>query len=326
MKPELRQLQRYLHDVLDVQVSITEWDRAKQLPPFLRERYAFSGMKLLGTNCLLLLDDNRTEQSPAVIRKHLDLLRDKHAGEVIYVRPQVSAYNRKRLIEQKVPFIVPGNQLYLPMLAMDLREHFRKVKSESAPFKPATQALLLYLLLYEQHADVIPLEMAKQLGYTPMTMTRAFDELEDAKLGSITAQGRERRLRRADARADIWATAQPFLRSPVTQRLFVPKNTPVAGIRAGLTALSHYSMLAPPVYVSRALSREQWKELNGPGKLTVLPYAEPGAVEIQVWRYSPNLLAKKEFADPLSIYLSLKHDEDERTQGAMQEMIKTLGW
>ncbi len=29
-------------------------------------------------------------------------------------------------IAQKVPFIVPGNQLYLPDLGLDLREYFRQ--------------------------------------------------------------------------------------------------------------------------------------------------------------------------------------------------------
>ena len=38
----------------------------------------------------------------------------------------MASYERKRLIEQKVPSIVPGNQLYLPDLGLDLREYFRR--------------------------------------------------------------------------------------------------------------------------------------------------------------------------------------------------------
>jgi hypothetical protein len=36
---------------------------------------------------------------------------------------------RKRLVREGVPFIVPGAQMFLPMLMVDLRERFSKAKS-----------------------------------------------------------------------------------------------------------------------------------------------------------------------------------------------------
>jgi len=88
------------------------------LPPVLRERYKFAQAELLGLRALLIIDSNPEEQPPATVRKHMDMLQARQQADLIYVRAQVTAYNRKRLIEQKVPFIVPGNQMYLPMLAM----------------------------------------------------------------------------------------------------------------------------------------------------------------------------------------------------------------
>ena len=67
---------------------------------------------------------------PATIRKHQTLVRTKWAAAIIYVRSRVSAYHRKRLVEQKVPFVVPGNRECICMLGTDLREHFRKMRSE----------------------------------------------------------------------------------------------------------------------------------------------------------------------------------------------------
>ena len=67
---------------------------------------------------------------------------------VVYVTTTLASYERKRLVQQKVPFIVPGNQLYLPELAIDLREYFRR---RSVPptngFSPSTQAMLITALL-----------------------------------------------------------------------------------------------------------------------------------------------------------------------------------
>ncbi|MCK7468892.1 MAG: hypothetical protein MZU91_12730 [Desulfosudis oleivorans] len=56
----------------------------------------------------------------------LDKLRQLAGMPVVYVTRTLASYERKRLIEQKVPFLVPGNQLYLPDLGIDLREYFRK--------------------------------------------------------------------------------------------------------------------------------------------------------------------------------------------------------
>ena len=121
VQTELHQLERYLHAALGVAVTTTPWRQRDRLPHFIKEIYGFAETKLLGIPFLLAVDTNPAEQSPATLRKHMDLLRTKQNADVIYVRANVTAYNRQRLIEHKVPFIVPGNQMYLPMLAIDLR-------------------------------------------------------------------------------------------------------------------------------------------------------------------------------------------------------------
>jgi hypothetical protein len=121
----------------------------------------------------------------------MDQVQPKWEGELIYVREQVASHQRKRLIEQRIPFIVPGNQLYLPMLGIDLREHFRKQRQRPLKFKPATQALVLHLLLHHDDTPRTPVELAERLGYTKMTMSRALDELEAEQLCEVTREGRE---------------------------------------------------------------------------------------------------------------------------------------
>ena len=326
MKAELHQLERYLHDALGIRVAAAPWPGADRLPHFLKELYTFARTTLLGMPCLLIVDAKPAEASPAAVRKHLDLVRAKQDAEVIYVRPQVTAYNRKRLMEHKVPFIVPGNQMYLPMLAIDLREHFRRLRSEPLSFSPATQAVVLHALLHGATDELIPLDMARRLGYSAMTMSRAFDELEAANLGLATVRGRERCLRLAATRQETWAKAQPFLRNPVNKRLFIQRGAPLTGLSAGLTALAHYSMLAPPAYPALAVSREQWKEFRQGHKAAEVPTADVDGQEIQVWSYPPSLFAQGDFVDPLSLYLSLKEDLDDRMQASLEEMMRNLGW
>ena len=209
MQPVLHELESYLHDALGVSVKTTPRSGVGQLPPVLRERYRFAKAELLGVRALLVIDANPEEQSPTTVRKHLDMLQSKEQADLIYVRAQVTAYNRKRLIEQKVPFIVPGNQMYLPMLAIDLREHFRRIREEAPTFSPSTQVVVLHAMLRDAGQVLIPSEMAPLLGYSAMTMTRAFDELEAAKLAEVTVRGRERCLRFIADRREIWEKLSP---------------------------------------------------------------------------------------------------------------------
>ena len=327
MQTVLHELERYLHDALGVSVKTTPWSGVGQLPPVLRERYRFAKAELLGLRALLVIDANPEEQSPATVRKHLDMLQSKQPAELIYVRAQVTAYNRKRLIEQKVPFIVPGNQMYLPMLAIDLREHFRRIREEAPTFSPSTQVVVLHAMLRDAGQVLIPSEMAPLLGYSAMTMTRAFDELETAKLAEVTVRGRERCLRFIGDRREIWEKAQPFLRNPVSKRLFIRRiNGAEGATHAGLTALAHYSMLAPPAYTTYALSREEWKTLRQQHKIIEVPVQDPDVSEIEVWWYSPARFAEHGMVDRLSLYLSLKADHDERTETALEEMMEKIEW
>ena len=328
MSGELSQLKRYLHETVGAEVSPAPWDECARLPFFLRNLYTFFEVQLLEASCLLMLDRNEQEQSPATVRKHMDQVQTKWDGEVVYVRARVTAYNRKRLIEHKLPFVVPGNQMYLPMLGIDLREHFKKLRTETHKFSPSTQALVIHVLLHGTTKGIFtPAEMAGCLGYSAMTMTRAFDELESADLGEIFLKGRERCVRFAESAKDTWAKAQPFLRSPVKKRLHIkPLNADLPGPCAGLTALADYTMLAEPANPVIALSGEDWKSLKQRHRVNEFPSPEPGALEIEVWSYAPSLFAKGKVVDRLSLYLSLKESQDERVEAALEEMMKGLQW
>lgn len=328
MNPTLTNLAPYLRHTLGIEVMPTPWPYADQLPFHLRDTYSFHEVQLLGVSCLLMQDHGDVGQSPASIRKHLDLVGASWSGELVYVRERVTAYNRKRLIEHKVPFVIPGNQMYLPLLGIDFREHFRTERLAPDQFSPSTQALIINLLLRgTRTATFSPSEMAEHLGYSAMTMTRAFNELESSGLGEVIQKGRERILRFHEPDNHTWQKAQPFLRSPIRKRIFIdPPDIHPPGIHAGLTALANYSMLSAPVGPVVAIGARDWAAVKQRLQAREIPFGEPGAWEIQVWSYDPALCADDNTVDRLSLYLSLKDDRDERTEGALEEMMKSLAW
>ena len=277
---------------------------------------------------LLVATKDKVEQTPVTIQKHMLQVRKKWEGEVIYVQQKVTAYNRKRLIQHKIPFVVPLNQMYLPFLGIDLREHFKNIRESEASFSPSTQVVVLYFLSENGQLRLTPKTLANELGYSIMTMTRAFDELDGAGLGTIAMEGRERVLRFNLDKKQVWETALERLRSPVKRKLWVKThtNTPL-GMKAGLSALAHYSNLAEPANPVLALEGKQWKKVNTTdGGVMNLDIAEPNASELEVWSYSPKLFANKGVVDCFSLFLSMREDNDERVQSALEGMMEQVEW
>jgi len=286
VQDELQQLERYVDQMLGAKVALRPWRDSARLAPFLRQLYGFWQTQILGTPCLLMMDQGKQEQAAAVVRKHIAQVQAKWPAEVVYVPSHLTPYNRRRLLEQKVPFIVPGNQMYLPMAGVDFRERFRRQIEAPAKFSPATQATVIHWLLRGTDEPMKPAQTAQRLGYSAMTTTRAFNELEAAELGEVARRGKERRLRFVGAKPDVWAKAQPFLRSPVTKRICIRQPHPAPeGIQAGLAALAHYSMLAPPEHPVMAVYGQDWKALPLWHNKTPIPSQDPEALEIEVWCY-----------------------------------------
>ena len=331
MPVSISQLKEYVHDTLGITLALQPWDSSQRLPFFLLERYSYYCTRLYGLNLLLMTDKGTEGQSPAMIRKHMEAVHEKSGYEVVYVHHLVSAYNRKRLIEQGVPFIIPGNQMYCPMLAIDLREHFRQKRQNVRKFSPATQAMLLnwfYSHHFAEERRTTPTEMARTLGYSKMTMSRAFKEV-DAVLASTGVNTQNSMgINHAIQDQDLWLRLQPLFRSPVKQRRYLLEDqfniTP--RWRAGLTALANYTMLAEPTRAIYAISPEEWKLLKQKKGLMLLDSTDPQAVEVEVWSYAPSLFGRNHTVDPLSLLLSLQGSSDERIESALEELKGCMPW
>lgn len=325
MKKEKNLLEHYLSDILGIQVTIHRWKEQNKLPFFLTDTYDFNETLLLGHPCLLMGAKKDTEVTPAELRKHQELVQKQWNGLCIYVPNIISAYNRKRLIAHQTPFIVPGNQLYLPDLGMDLREHYQKQRSHTIQhFSPATQVVVINALIYGIHAHFTPSELAKGLNYSLMTMSRAFDELETAHIGEIKRKGKERWWQFNGSKRDLWDQAKPFMKTPIKKKTWVIHNK--IPILAGLSALAQYSMLSAPKCLTCAISVEQWKVLKQNGVKECLSYDD--SIDLEIWYYNPNLFLsnKSPVVDPFSLYLSLSSIVDERIEAALSEMMEKIPW
>ncbi len=323
-------VQEYLHGTLGIAPKVRAWAGADRLPYFLQDEFEIRELKLWDRPILLAIDRRANRPALANLRSQLDKLRGLTGHPVVYVTGALASYERKRLIEQKVPFIVPGNQLYLPDLGIDLREYFRqRPPVRDRALSPATQAMLITILLRKPwRADWQPGEVVTEMGYTAMTLSRAVKELTAAGIGTLRTEGRARWLHMERTAADTWAHAKPLLRSPVRRRIWahaIPKLKPPHVRLAGLSALARYSMLGEPQWPIHAVSPAQWKAATETG-IETLSEQLPGACEWQLWRYNPALVPDSETVDPLSLTLSLQDESDERVQLALEELKERFPW
>lgn len=325
-------VQRYIHEVLGVAVQEPRaWTRESELPYFLRDAFQFAEFDLMGHTVLLAIDRKNDKPLLGEIRVQLDKIRALAGQPVIYVTGALASYERRRLIEQKIPFVFPGNQLYLPDLGIDLREYFRqRSPTGDAALSPSAQAMLITALLRRPwHTEWQPSMVASELGYTPMTLSRVIKELAAAGIGTPHTVGRSRWLRMERPPQQTWELAKPLLRSPVKRSVWVnhrePSTVGQSQLLAGLSALANHSMLAAPQWPTYALSPAQWKVATQAG-VEVLPEPVTGACEWQLWSYSPALLPGSPTVDPLSLTLSLQDNPDERIQLALDELKEQLPW
>lgn len=328
MLPLLTTVRQYLHEILGISTpEVRPWVRTDELPYFLREAFEFCELELLGLHIVLAMPGAEQRQSLSEVRVWLDKVRTIAGQPVVYVTDALASYERRRLIEQKVPFIVPGNQLYLPDLGLDLREYFRqRAPAAEAVLSPSAQAMLIIALLQQPwEAEWQPSKVGDALGYTPMTQSRVVKELTAAGLATAYTVGRSRWLRMEYPPQQIWERAKPVLRTPVKRTVWVDTDYPIASRLAGLSALAHYSMLAEPRWQVYAIGTSDWKAAVNAG-VRELPEPIAGAREWQLWSYSPALLPGAATVDPLSLMLSLQDNSDDRVQIALDELKELLPW
>lgn len=327
MKNIANRCKKYLLDTLGIDASLSKMSNIGSLPFFLQDTYQFYTLSLLQEVFIIIIPKNEGEPTPGTIQKHINMVGKTLNVKAVFLNTTISSFNRKRLIKHKVPFIIPENQMYLPDLAIDLREYFSKKKSKVVVFRPSTQAAVLYALTHKLTGAVTPKILAKNLRYSKMTMSRSIGEIEMTDIADVATVGRERWVRFEGNKHNLWKKSLPYLKTPVKESVwlkFVNDEWPL--YQAGLTALSKYSMLAPPNHQIYAIGENNWKEIKEGCPLSTVKYPEEAKCEIEIWRYNPALFVKNETVDLFSLYLSLKDTDDERVESALEKMLESIEW
>lgn len=322
---------QYLNQVLgEGAVLIENSDAVAQLPYYLHDTYEVLSGRLLGDPVIFACVKNGQPLAAKQVAQHAQQLRDLLHVPVLVVLRAIAPGERKQLIQQGVPFVVPNTQLFAPHMGMILTERFvAQLPTDRDLASPATQALLIWFLNHHPATETwSPFEEAAALGYAGMTATRAVRELLQFGLFELEVRGRAKYLKLAVSRRELWERAKTYLRNPVLRTLWTYDRQvfDVCDARlAGESALATMTMLNEPSQPVIAMTAEAVEQAKQSG-VFFEPRPIADGVAVQVWRYRPDIVAKTKNVDPLSLWLSLRDNRDHRIQIALAEIEEPFLW
>jgi DNA-binding MarR family transcriptional regulator len=304
---------------------------AVRLPLYLAQRFEAHVIRVADQPMIAAVLKGDDLPPPTVLHNQVHRLLDLIGAEsdgFCLVAEQLPPYLRRRLVEMRMPFVIPGRQLYWPALGnAETAQRPRRLHPRPVDrFGPATQQLLIAMLLLRLPRPTTVSGAAEALEYTAMSMSRAVKELEGAALIASAEHGRLRTFTLQDSPAAVWAKALPKLRNPVMDMFRVLRRDLPAtvSVMAGESALAERSNLVAPQEPVFAVASRVWTRLHR--DVRIIPTVDEGTCRLELWRYAPEVTAEEGQVDPLSLLLSLREHPDERVQQALGVMMRQLPW
>ena len=294
-------------------------DELRGIPIDIKLRFVFWRAHFNGYEfCLLEAKKSENHASTDCLRLA------KRLEELIYMPiaflfQNLQFVERNRLIERGVYFIVSDKYAYLPFLIINTREVVQKKAEE---LSAVAQYILLYHLQVGSLNGASMTELEKKLPYTYVTISRAFKALDDLQLCKITKdENRNKRIYFDDEPRDIWGQVLPYLKSPIKRVVYCDSiKGDMSLVYGSITALSHYTHLNPDEVNTFVMDTKQFKAMQEEKAFENLNASE-GNIRMEIWNYPPLL---QDYADPLSLYLTLKDDKDPRVEKELETMIDRL--
>lgn len=307
-----------------IKLILMQRDRLRGINTDMFLRFSFYLMEF--NNQLLCVMQAKNEQDSLTPLKYKQITKQVEIVvgiPVVVILDSLTYYERERLINQGVYFIISDKYAFLPSLIVNVKAK----KKDKNPIRliPAAQYLLLYYLLSEKPKEEYTIKDLEQImPYNYVALARAVTNLEDCKLCSTEIKDSTgiKYIRFGSDKRELWAKAQNYLSSPVKKVLFCNAVPEGSYSISGINALSQYSHLNPEQYETKAIwdklfnsSGDQFNEVEG-------------LYKIEIWKYPTTMssLSNHKVVDKLSLYLSMKDEPDARIEKELAIMIEEMKW
>lgn len=296
---------------------------ALTLPISFEKRFQYAKMNYHKESFLLIKEKRRGSLDSFVTQARI--MGEKSHMDVVLVFSKLSDSEKKQLLQARVPFVDFKGNLFFPPLGLVLNANDDVAASKE--LTPSEQLTWIAFLLTKGQ-KVVDVDLLSQVTGLPNSTIyrclRTFKTLDwlnkPNKLYTYTASKKE-----------LFLKSESYLFNPIKKRLLLPdvdlKNIKSTSriLYGGTYALSYLTFLAESdENSSYVISQRQFNKLSLPLSQHVLE----GKV-LEIWRYSPFVSNfwndfkenhDRQFVDPISLYLTLKDDDDPRVEEEIEAL------
>lgn len=312
----------YIEEILHRKIEYSQYDKVSSLPLLMAGSYDFYTAKI-GSEVMLLTVPTVDINLSSLRKQHkrIELLTGMRC--VLYMK-NMTYYSRDRMIEENIPFVWEGKQIYIPQLGIALNSNTRSELPYCTKISFLTQKLL-FTAIYQQWEQMNVTGAASALGVSKMSVSRCYDELDALEIPELRKSGRTRTLTCQDKRK-FWDSIQPILIDPVIRRISLRQDITEDYPFGGISALAGYTMLADDPYPTYALTKKNIGNIDINRGSLIPPGETPGCVIHKVGYWIDFGDGTK--MDPLSVALSISEDDrrDPRVEQAIEEMLEEYVW
>lgn len=306
-------------DILGLKINFKKWNKEKQLPLFILDKFLVQKAIINDIECLSLTPKGDLPTLPA-FKKQISIIKEIENIPIYLQLDVISSFRRQNLLENKIPFILKDKMVYLPFMATYLTNTYHE---ETTVEKLALASQLLFTwILYQNTNKYYISDAVESLDFSNMTLTRAYRQLCATQLFEEHKDSRKIFLTTNLSKVDLFNKMRPYLQSPFyTQEYILKKEITKDMIPAGEFAFSQNTYINPPNLKTYAIEKKHSKNI----KLQRECYSYDEQVELQIWRYNPLLFSQnKKNIDDISLILSLLGNEDERLDNEIENLLNEI--
>lgn len=313
----------YLEKTLRQRVQIKENNSLyNDLPLAFKGRYTIFDVETNGIHWIAI--QPKAEAGLVILRKDRAKIQGVSGLNCAIFLESTTFYIKEKLMEEGIPFVLAGKQVYLPFIGYLLSDYGIRDIAPVHLISFLTQKLIL-MAIYEKWNEMTVSKTADRLDVSKMSVTRCFDELEYLNVNIISIKGKSRVITIPNDIQQLWEQVRPVLRNPVIMRYDLKEDIHLEK-KAGISALCEYSMLEDNNYPTYAVTKKELSKIGLTGMPRIRVGEEIGCTVLKLGYFID--YNNKLIEDPLSVVLSLTDEEkqDERVIISINEMLEEYVW
>lgn len=322
----MKNVENYLTEYIDEEAKVKACDKQiiDKLNLLLISAFDYYEMSIMNTTALLLRP--REKQTIHRLVSWMTQVAEVCETKTVLLIDNPTPYITKKLLRERIAFIVPGKQISLPFLIMTIKTEKPKTHKSIVKFSPATQMIFLHILYSDEEMFSID-DTAVNLDLSKMSVQRGLTELEELgllthEIGGMTGR---KKLFKSINKEDYYAEGKQYLNNPVRRTVYVQELPDgVKLMSSDISALAEQTMLGEPERKHYALYSKEEKRIENfavPQEEAI----EENLPEVQLMKYDVSKLSSNDFVDPVSVIYSLS-DNDERIGFAVEELMAEYDW